>query len=405
MVQSVRDEVKHELNYDVVVVGAGPAGSTTARYAAMNGADVLMIEKRQEIGSPVRCGEGIAKALLEKVDIEPNKRWIANEVLGARVISPNGSVVTLTERMAGDETGYVIYRDVFDKELAKIAAKEGVDIMLKTSAISILRENGKVIGVKAKHMGRMFDIKAKVVVGADGFESQIGRWAGINTNLKPSDVEIGFQYHMVGIDCDKDFSHFYLGSYAPGGYVWIFPKAQGEANVGIGLQLSKIKDKAAPKRYLDDFIKKHKELAKGKAIMQVAGAVSTCAPIERTIDDGIMLVGDAARQIDALTGGGIINACIAGKIAGETAAQAIKEGNVSKAFLNKYEKGWRDEMEDRLYRNWIAKEKLAELSDDTLNKLIDAISTYKVETITTLEILRAVQSKYPELVKEFEEML
>lgn len=403
--QSVRDEVKHELDYDVVVVGAGPAGSTTARYAAMNGADVLMIEKRQEIGSPVRCGEGIAKALLEKVDIEPNKRWIANEVLGARVISPNGSVVTLTERMAGDETGYVIYRDVFDKELAKIAAKEGVDIMLKTSAISILKENGKVTGVKAKHMGRMFDIKAKVVVGADGFESQIGRWAGINTNLKPSDVEIGFQYHMVGIDCDKDFSHFYLGSYAPGGYVWVFPKAQGEANVGIGLQLSKIKDKAAPKRYLDDFIKKHKELAKGKAIMQVAGAVSTCAPIERTVDDGIMLVGDSARQIDALTGGGIINACVAGKIAGETAAQAIKEEDVSKAFLNKYEMGWRDEMEDRLYRNWIAKEKLAELSDDTLNKLIDAISTYKVETITTLEILRAVQSKYPELVKEFEEML
>jgi digeranylgeranylglycerophospholipid reductase len=401
----VRDEVKHELEYDVVVVGAGPAGSTTARYAAMNDANVLMIEKRQEIGSPVRCGEGIGKALLEKIDLEPNKRWIANEVLGARVISPNGSVLTLTERMAGDETGYVIYRDVFDKELAKIAAKEGVDIMLKTSAISILKENGKVIGVKAKHMGRMFDIKAKVVVGADGFESQIGRWAGINTNLKPSDVETGFQYHMVGIDCDKDFSHFYLGSYAPGGYVWIFPKAQGEANVGIGLQLSKIKDKAAPKRYLDDFIKKHKELAKGKAIMQVAGAVSTCAPIERTIDDGIMLVGDAARQIDALTGGGIINACEAGKIAGETAAQAIKEEDVSKTFLNKYEKGWRDEMEDRLYRNWIAKEKLAELSDDTLNKLIDAISTCKVETITTLEILRAVQSKYPELVKEFEEML
>ncbi len=397
--------MKHELDYDVVVVGAGPAGSTTARYAAMNDANVLMIEKRQEIGSPVRCGEGIGKALLKKIDLEPNKRWIANEVLGARVISPNGSVLTLTERMAGDETGYVIYRDVFDKELAKIAAKEGVDIMLKTSAISILRENGKVTGVKAKHMGRMFDIKAKIVVGADGFESQIGRWAGINTNLKPSDVETGFQYHMVGIDCDKDFSHFYLGSYAPGGYVWVFPKAQGEANVGIGLQLSKIKDKAAPKRCLDNFIKKHEELAKGKAIMQVAGAVSTCAPIERTVDDGIMLVGDAARQIDALTGGGIINACVAGKIAGETAAQAVKEKDVSKAFLNKYEKGWRDAMEGRLYRNWIAKEKLAELSDDTLNKLIDAISTYKVETITTLEILRAVQSKYPELVKEFEEML
>lgn len=405
MAQSVRDEVKHELDYDIVVVGAGPAGSTTARYAAMNGAKVLMIEKRQEIGSPVRCGEGIGKALLEKIDLKPDKRWIANEVLGAKLISPNGSILTLSERMAGDETGYVIHRDVFDKELAGIAAEQGVNIMLKTSAISILKENGKVIGVKAKHMGKTFDVKAKIVVGADGFESQIGRWAGIDTNLKPRDVDTCFQYYMVGIECDKDYSQFYLGSCAPGGYAWIFPKAYGEANVGIGLQLSKIKDRAAPKRYLDNFIKKHEELAKGKAIMQVAGAVSICAPIERTVDDGIMLVGDAARQIDALTGGGIINACEAGKIAGETAAHAVKEEDVSKAFLNKYEVGWRDAMESRLYRNWIAKEKLAELSDDAFNKVIDALSTCEIEKITTLEILRAVQSKYPELVKEFEEML
>ena len=111
-------------DYDVVVVGAGPAGSTTARCAAENGAKVIILEKRAEVGSPVRCGEGLDKNGVAKMGIKPDKKWIANEVKGAHNYAPNGTRIELKEGMAGNEVGYVINRDIFDKELAKLAKRE-----------------------------------------------------------------------------------------------------------------------------------------------------------------------------------------------------------------------------------------------------------------------------------------
>ncbi|UCF08042.1 MAG: NAD(P)/FAD-dependent oxidoreductase, partial [Thermoplasmata archaeon] len=146
-------------------------------------------------------------------------------------------------------------------------------------------------------------------------------------------------------------------------------------------------------------------LSKGTAIAHIAGAVSVCAPIDRTTGNGIMLVGDAARQIDPMTGGGITNGCVAARIAGNVAAEAVSAKDYSAEFFSAYEKGWRAEFEDKSYMNWMAKEKLSNLSDETLNKLIDAISDVKVEKIRVYELLQAVKVKYPELVKEFEEFI
>ncbi len=394
-----------KLKYDVVVVGAGPGGSSTAKWAAKNGAKVLMIEKRQEIGSPVRCGEGIAKVWLDELGIKPDKKWIANEVKGARIISPNGTILTLTEKMAGNECGYVVERDIFDRELAKDAIRSGADCMVKCSATDVIKEEGKVVGVKAKHMGEKLEIRAPIVVGADGFESQIGRWAGIDTSLRPEDVNTCYEYVLVGIDGNPDFNDFYLGTIAPGGYIWVFSKGADSANVGIGVQLSKLQNGGDAKMYLDKFIKSRPALAKGQPIKAIAGAVSVCAPIDCTVTDGLMLVGDAARQIDPITGGGVANACMAGMIAGKVASKAVNKHDFSKEMLMEYDKGWRDEFEDQMYRNFVAKEKLVKLSDETFDKCISAMQGVDLERITTLEILKAVQAKYPELIKEFEDLL
>ena len=394
-----------DLEYDIVVVGAGPAGSVTAKCAAQKGASVLILEKRAEVGVPIRCGEGLDKKGLARIGISPDKKWIANEVKGAHIIAPSGISLELKEGMAGNEVGYVIKRDVFDKELAKDAIRAGADIRVKTSAVDIIEKDGFVSGVKAKHMGETFNINSKIVVGADGFESQIGRWAGIDTSVKPSDIYACFQYYMVGVDVDSDFSDFYLGSCAPGGYAWVFPKGGNRANVGLGLQVSKIKEKGEPKRYLDAFVKARKKLSKGTPVAHIAGAVSVCAPIERTVGNGIMLVGDAARQIDPMTGGGILNSGIAAQIAADVAIEALEAKDFAAGFLSRYEKGWRARLEDKMYRNWMAKRKYSDLSDDTINKIIEAISEYNIEKISVLELLKAVRAKYPELVKEFEELL
>jgi digeranylgeranylglycerophospholipid reductase len=121
--------------------------------------------------------------------------------------------------------------------------------------------------------------------------------------------------------------------------------------------------------------------------------------------DNLLLVGDAARMIDPITGGGISNGCIAGRIAGETLAEAHKRKDFSEKTLQKYEKGWRDEMENRLYRNWMAKERLIKLSDDTFDKIIAALAEVGVEKVSSLAILQAVEKKYPDLVKEFRDLL
>ncbi len=394
-----------EMDYDVVVVGGGPAGSVSARYAAENGASVLMIEKRQEIGSPVRCGEGIAKRWLDEIGLQPSKRWIANEVDGARIIAPNGTYVEVDESKAGDESGYVIDRDAFDKILAMKAAKSGVDVMVKTYARGLIKEDGKVSGIVMKHMGEDVKVKAKVIIGADGFESQVGRWAGINTALHPKDIDSCYQYTLEGIDVDRRFNDFYLGSMVPGGYIWVFPKGDGVANVGIGVQMSKIDRPGAAKWYLDRFIESHPELAKGKPIREVSGAVSISAPIERTTTDGVMLVGDAARMIDPVSGGGVYNASIAGKFAGMVAAEAVQEGDSSAEFLQKYEKLWRGRLEEHLFRNWLVKEKMTTLSDDVFNRVIGILADVGMEEMNVGNILKAVQEKDPELIKEFEDFL
>ena len=393
-----------DLKTDVLVVGAGPAGSMTAKWAARHGASVLMIEKRQEIGSPVRCGEGMSKEWLADVGVSPG-RWVNLEVEGARIFSPNETVFEINEKHAGNEVGYVVERDEFDKQLAIDAANAGVEVRLKTAATGVLKEGGRIVGVRAKQFGSPFEIRAKVTVAADGFESQVARWAGLSTNIALRDMDTCLQYRMTHVDSDVRFCDFYLGKVAPGGYVWVFPKADGLANVGIGVQVSQIKTMAEARDHLDRWIEKHPAYAKGKKIDMVGGGVSISPPLKQTTADGFMVVVDAARMIDPLTGGGIANGCIAGKICGTVAAKAAAAGTTSNEALLEYDRGWRARLEEKLYRNWLAKEKLTTLSDATFDKIVDALQGVKLQKLNVHNILKAVHDKYPEVTKEFEAFL
>jgi digeranylgeranylglycerophospholipid reductase len=395
--------------YDVVVVGAGPAGSLTARYAAAGGARTLLIEKRQEIGSPVRCGEGIARHFLDECDIAYDKKWVAQEVSGAKVISPNGGSFKIDEKYAGNEVGVVLERDGFDKALAKDAAKAGADIWVKATAVGLLKENGTVKGVRVKRLDEEMNIDAGCVVAADGFESQVGRWAGIKTLLKAGDITGTLQYRLTNIDPDPDFPHyceFYLGNQiAPAGYIWVFPKDECTANVGIGVSLNRLKGKTDIKMYLDRWIATDARFKRAQFLDMVTGGVSTSPPIPESVGNGIAIVGDAARMIDPITGGGIGNGCRAGRILGEVLAKCAQTRDFSKEALQAYEKGWRSVLEEQLWRNWVAKNKLATLSDASFDKIIDVLSTANLTKLSVHRILIAIKERYPELVKEFEELI
>ncbi len=317
-------------DYDIIVVGAGPAGSTTACHAAKNGARVLLIEKRQEIGASLRCAEGISREGLQKSKIKVDREWVSAEISGAKLVSPCGNILRLDERNAGNEVGLVLNRHLFDKSLAADAARAGTEILLKTSATGLIQEGGIVKGVIGTSYGEPFKATAKCVVGADGYESQVGRWGGLETKLKPSDITSCFQYRMTNLKIEPNFCEFLLGSVAPGGYAWIFPKGGDTANVGLGVLGSRLKKKGEVKAYLDKFIKNDERLKHGQPLEAVAAAVSVSPPVEKSVADGLLLVGDAARVIDPITGGGIANGCIQGVIAGEVLGECARVGGLQR---------------------------------------------------------------------------
>jgi len=391
------------MKYDVVVVGSGPAGSVTARFAAESGAKVLMLERRQAVGTPVLCAEGISRKI-DAWDMLEGRSWIASSMDGARIYSPDGTMVTLAAEMAGNETGYVVYREVFDRELARRSVKAGTKIMMDTQATGLMKENDKITGVKAKSFDEEIEIEADVVVGADGVESKIGYWGGIDTTLKPKDLETCAQYTLTNIDCKDAYCDFYLGKkIAPGGYVWVFPKGKDVANVGIGI-LASLSESGMAKKLLDDFISKDPRLNKGEPIRFLAGAVPVAPPIE-TVRNNLVLVGDAARHVDPITGGGLTHCLEGGKIAGEVIGRAVDKQDFSKEQLSEYETGWKEAFGKKLKRNYLVKEILLDMEDKTFNMLADSLKDYKFEELSTLSLIKALVAKHPTLLMKLKPLM
>jgi digeranylgeranylglycerophospholipid reductase len=389
------------MKYDAVVVGGGPAGSSAAAVLARGGAKVLLLEKRQEIGTPVRCAEGVSKGGLKKCGIKPNPKWIAAEMKGARLHSPDDTVVELSAELAGNEVGYILERKIFDRELVAEAADAGAEIRVKTAATSLIKREGRIKGVVIFSDGEKKECETSLVIGADGVESLVGRWAGLSRQLKLKDVESCVQYLMTGIECDPEFSDFFIGRcYSPGGYVWVFPKGNRKANVGIGVLGSMIplKSRGFAKKLLDEFISKHKEYSRGSIIEMFAGSVPVSGPLKKTISNNLMLVGDAAGHSDPATGGGIINAILGGQIAGRVGINAIEQGDYSEAILSRYEEEWKEAFGNSLETNLLIKDILVSLNDRNFDDLADSLKGYNFSELSLGGLIEAIQETHPELL-------
>ena len=339
--------------YDVVSVGAGPAGSTVARTAAEAGLNVLLVEKRQEIGSPVRCAEGVGHDLLMPF-IAPDRRWISAEVTGAQ-LKVSGPDYSETLEAEGGR-GYVLERRVFDRVLAEGAVRAGAQVRVKTAAVGLVREGSAIRGVVLQGPGGRWEVQAEVVIAADGIESRVGYWAGLETTLPLKDAMSCAQYLLAGVDINTSRLEYYVGrEVAPGGYAWVFPKGDGVANVGLGVQSDLVDEPVL--NYLNRFIEGQPHLAMGSPVTLIAGGVPVAMPPPRLVTDGLMLVGDAARQVDPLTGGGITSAMAAAQLAAKVAVRAITKGDTSAEVLSAYESAWRAGLGRRMARNYRIKER------------------------------------------------
>ena len=387
------------MKYDVVVIGGRIGGSISSLFASRNDVDVLMIEKRQEIGTPVQCAEGTTFSTFETLEMKPSNKYICTEIMGAQVHAPDGSTFKVEEGMTDGNIlnnktiseGYVLDRRVFDKYLAIESAKAGTDVMVKTTVKDLIRKEGKVCGVVAKHLGETIEIKADVVIAADGIESNLAYKSGLNSLKNPDDICSCAQYELVGLDIDPHLLEFYFGRLiAPGGYSWIFPKGDGIANVGVGVRNST----ETAYYYLKKFVSKFD----ATPVELNIGGVPLSGPMDKTYNNGFLVVGDAAGQVDPITGGGIHITASCARIAGEVAAEAIKKENVSSMFLRRYDEKWRDEFEDNLKISFKLRKSFDKLSDNDMNALAEFFGNNNLEKISKLSTLKFL-SKHPNLLK------
>ena len=385
--------------YDILVIGGGPAGALAAKTAAKAGNSVCLIEKRPAIGTPVRCAEGIGKDLLKEY-VKPDPRWISADIERARIIAPNGTTISLEQDKAGNEVGYVLDRKIFDRELVWQAAEAGADVFVKTRATAPIMENGAVRGANIISIGTPGEILADIVIAADGVEAQFARRAGLNTTVPLRDMMSCAQYLMTDIDIDAGSTDFYLGNaIAPEGYLWIFPKGERTANVGIGISGRRSRDGSRAKDYLDRFVAKN--FPDGKMIEAIVGGVPVCRPLECTVADGLMVVGDAARVVDPITGGGIGNALFTGRLAGQVASDCIAAGDCSKEALTAYDTGWRNsKMGASIERNYKIKEYFVTLDDAKLNTLADSIASASLKEFSVRVIIKELIKRNPKMILE-----
>lgn len=378
-------------SYDVIVVGAGPAGSTAARYAAAGGASVLMLEKDRDVGYPVRCGEAVSHEGVIQF-IEPDSKWIAATVSKFRLVSPSGKEVV--PRLDG--LGYVLERRIFDYELAKLAAREGAEVVTKAYVYDLITENGAARGVKALIKDEQVEIRSKIVVGADGVETRVGKWAGIDTTCHIRDMESCAQMTLTGVDVDVDTLDFYFGdSVSPGGYLWVFPKGTDTANVGLGVSVESAKKKSAI-RYLQEFVESR--FPKAAVLTHIAGGVPCARTCDTIVKNNVMLVGDAAHQVNPVSGGGIISGMIGGMIAGQVAAEAVKQNDLS--HLVEYEKRWHKRLGWRHEVFYTIKEAIAGFSDKTLDSIAESALKLPEQKRTLGGIFRTALWNQPSLLLE-----
>lgn len=386
-----------DIETDVLVIGAGPSGSIAANTIAQNGVDVLLIDKKSEIGTPKRCAEGILKSTLDELNIQADSRWIAREITGIEIVSPNNKKLILDEtNFELPDTAYILERKIFDKTLVMDAIRSGTKVMIKTKANSIERTNSGFL-VNATSLGREIQIRTKLIIAADGPESKVGRMVGLKSNTSLYNMASCAQYEMVNVEMD-DMNHVrvHIGSICPGGYVWIFPKGDDIANVGLGV-LKSHTDKTA-RHFLDSFVQSNEDVVNAQCVEMNVGGDPIGGLIEERYGDNVMVVGDAAGFVDPLTGDGIRTAMLSGKYAGEVAVKSIEKGNYSKKFLKEYYDLTEENIGKSFNRFNKIKEFLLTLDDDSLNNIVEEILKTNLESINLTTLFKIIIKASPKSI-------
>ncbi len=363
-------------HHDISIVGGGPAGAYTA-YACMRQnpeADVAIYDARRVIGQPVNCAGGCVSYWLDKLGVKLPKKVIAAPIRGLRIVGPQKQVWEHHQDDIGDDKdiGYVMYRQKFDQWNLDRAEKAG--------AVIHLGEN-PALWDKPYHFPG-----SRYVIGADGWRSGLASHYGLPTEVEDHEMHVGWEYRIRMPEYDQDYITFWLGDqWAPEGYCWVFPEGGDIVKIGLGIPKSyRAKDRPRStdvrgflRQFLSDFPEYDCERVERTA--SGSGMIPTSKPlpeiVRRIVRGGefqLGIVGDAARMVDPLHGGGIATAMLAARICGTVMSKG--------ADLMEYQKIWDREERPELMRRYAMKEALTVWKNPELNRMMKALNGFTFES-------------------------
>ncbi len=379
--------------FDLIVIGGGPAGCIAAKTASQLGIKTILLEKDRDFGVPVRCAEALVEVEELGDFIPPNPKWIDNTGNKVRLVAPDNTAIP----MFMQEDWAILNRKVFDFELAKSAAEAGAAVRNRCCAAGLERVNGN-LRVRYENYGKEYALQAPLVIGADGVESRVGRWANLRGSLPLLDIASCYQYTIHHHAVDDQCLEIYFGrNRAPGGYLWVFPKGGRVANIGLGI-LGTEAGGLSPKDYLDRFLAEN--YPRASRLSSAAGAVPVGKVPRNIAGEGVMLIGDAANQADPASGGGIMWGMWGGKLAAQTAAEALEKGDFSDKILNGYTKAWNAKIGKDHNRKYTAKKFGLKLTDDILNQTAAMLDKIPPSERTRSRITQAIIQNGAKLTME-----
>lgn len=348
------------MEFDVAVVGAGPMGSYAADLISKKGWRVALIEEHRKIGVPVQCAGLVTPRVFEMVD---KKLTVVNRIRGAEIYSPSGRELLLD----GKETKAVVLdRAAFDREIAKDALFHGATSFLGSTALNAERKkNGIELSVQTPD--RMVKLNCKILIGADGIRSNIAKWFKLP---RAEYIVRGFEAELVEVDCDPRFAKIFVGNeVAPGFFSWIIPSGE-TTRVGLCVERGSAYD------YFNRMFQSGESsrfVKNSRTISFVAGAIPF-GLLRRTAADNVMIVGDAACQAKASTGGGIYTGLVAAKLCADTSLLALEADDFSEKFLKRYHRNWKKAIGKELKRGLYAHRIYRDLTDKQIEELYDLIN-------------------------------
>ena len=367
--------------YDLIVVGAGPAGSSAAYAAAKNGIKVALLEKEENVAQTVRTS-GVTWIDYAKEFGIPEDCY--NPIRTYNFCSPNNTV-SITDNKP--KAAVLDVRKTY-RFLADMAKKNGAEIFVNTNVTNVITENGSIVGVKASSSNSEMIFHARMLIDASGFQSAVSKSLGLVKQWERFGV--GAEYEADVENVKSDTWWLMVGQmYSPAGYAWIFPLGKNMVRIGVGV--GKPESDVDPTQRLDELIEKGagpiKDLGKITKKEFHYGLIPNEGLSRKTVYDNLILVGDTAGMANPLVLEGIRYAIKYGRVAGDVASKAIKSGDTSEKALQYYEETWKKEIESKIKSAHKVQARWLELSDSEWDKEIDIISNLTADEF--LDFVRA----------------